>query len=84
MLVFWPATIYIFRNDGERIFTEFMKYSAGQVAQCLVTADVNNDGYPDIITAHYDAMGVSVRMDNGDGTFSTKVKNMLMDIHRIL
>jgi hypothetical protein len=41
--------------------------SAGSGTNFVVVADLNGDGFPDMIVANTD--GVSVRLNNGDGTF---------------
>ncbi|MGB8061808.1 MAG: VCBS repeat-containing protein [Candidatus Sulfotelmatobacter sp.] len=41
--------------------------SGGSGANFVVAADLNGDGFPDMVVANTD--GVSVRINNGDGTF---------------
>lgn len=45
--------------------------SGGQETNFVVAADVNGDGFPDMIVANTD--GVSVVLNNHDGTFATPV-----------
>jgi FG-GAP-like repeat/IPT/TIG domain len=39
----------------------------------VAVADVNGDGWPDIITANYSTQNVSVFLGNGDGTFNAPI-----------
>ena len=44
-------------------------YPVGVAPRHLVSADVNGDGRPDLITANTDSDNVSVLLANADGTF---------------
>jgi methionine-rich copper-binding protein CopC len=48
-------------------------YSAGDQSQSVIAADVNADGYADIITANYLGNSISVLLNNGNGTFAAAV-----------
>ena len=64
------------RNNGDGSFTRganipLVFYTAGPTG--LTTADLNNDGAPDILAASYDQRatdGVCVILNNGNGTFA--------------
>lgn len=49
-------------------FGPTVTYNSGQGGNAVVTADVNSDGFPDLIVATNN--GVSVLLNNADGTFA--------------
>ena len=49
----------------------FAPLAVGYEPESVALADVNGDGYPDIITANYGDNTVSVLLGNGDGSFHT-------------
>jgi len=49
-------------------FAPAVPYSAGATANSVVSVDLNGDGFPDMVVATND--GVSVLLNNGDGTFA--------------
>jgi len=58
-----------FNNNGG-----IVNYSGSDNNQLdIVAADVNEDGYPDLIATGGNARTVDVYMNDGDGTFATKV-----------
>jgi len=50
------------------------RYDVGCFARQTVLADVNNDGFIDMLQPHAYEAFVSVLLNNGDGTFSEQVK----------
>jgi eukaryotic-like serine/threonine-protein kinase len=44
-------------------------YPVGPGPQAVVSADLNGDGKPDIVTANYTSQTISVLLGNGNGTF---------------
>ncbi|MCK6602767.1 MAG: FG-GAP-like repeat-containing protein [Bacteroidetes bacterium] len=54
-------------------FEPAVNYGTGSNPRGLVSGDVNNDGHPDLIISNYDGNSISVLLNNGDGTFASKV-----------
>ncbi len=52
-------------------FASKVDYTSGDQAQAIIQADLNADGYPDIIVANYNASNIEVFLNDGDGTFGT-------------
>lgn len=87
----WIATTTIYFNNGDGTFRETTQqgFFEGQKSGTTFTADVNNDGYPDILefgdlknsdTETNNTVG-NLYINNGDGTFAdplkTEVTNLL-------
>ncbi len=60
-------------TTGPITFDAKVNYIAGDAAIEINSADFNGDGKPDLATVNRNANTVSVLMNNGDGTFATKV-----------
>ncbi len=74
----WPpdtiSSLHIFLNDGTGHFPTKQSYNVGLGATCIVSADLNGDGYIDLATqCHYDS-SISILMNNGDGSFAPRVE----------
>jgi hypothetical protein len=54
-------------------FSSIVDYPTGGNSWSVVTADLNDDGTPDIVVLNSDTDTASVLLANGDGTFSAKV-----------
>lgn len=67
--------IAILTNNGDGTFgtKALAYYTTGTAPYGLVAADLNGDGYPDLATADYASDQVSVLLNNGGGTFPTRV-----------
>jgi len=64
----------IHNQDGT--FASKVDYSVGDIAdqpRAVAVADLDNDGYRDIVTANAGDSDVSVLINDGDGTFASKV-----------
>ena len=87
----WYAATTIYFNNGDGTFTETTQqnFFQGQKSGTTFTADVNNDGYPDILefgdlkTADAETQNgiANLYINNGDGTFAepltTETTNLL-------
>lgn len=63
-------SLIVLTNNGYGVFGSNAIYSAGEFPQAVVAADVNGDGYLDLISA--DSAGtISVLTNNGSGVFGS-------------
>lgn len=80
----WIPTTTVYFNNGDGTFRETTQqgFFEGQKSGTTFTADVNNDGYPDILefgdykkddTETYNGVG-NLYINNGDGTFAEPLK----------
>jgi uncharacterized protein (DUF2141 family) len=72
------GSVSVLRGNGDGTFQAAVSYSVWSVGSVAV-ADVNGDGYPDLVAANdcqgvnCNNNGVSVLLNNGDGTFQPAV-----------
>jgi hypothetical protein len=71
MAVGTTGAVDIFRNIGAGKFSSAAPYAITGDANSLVAADVNNDGWLDIVVMAYQTDSVQVLINNGNGTFHT-------------
>ncbi len=73
-LVFSTNQGHLFRNNGDLTFTEITGESnttdLGKAPFCSVFFDLENDGWPDIYTAHDKTNINTLLRNNGDGTYT--------------
>lgn len=76
-----PGMVGVLLNKGDGTFYPAVTYaSGGALPYSVAVADVNGDGIPDLVVAHYcvgvndcNSNTVSVLLGNGDGTFMAPV-----------
>jgi hypothetical protein len=56
-------------EDGGASFQTQQRFAAGDFPSSVAVADLNRDGFPDLVTANGGSNDVSVLLGNGDGTF---------------
>jgi hypothetical protein len=63
-------TVYVLLGNGDGTFStpKGSPYSVGSFPTALVLADLNKDGYPDIVTLNNGADTASILLNSGDGT----------------
>ncbi len=67
-------TISVLLNNGNGTFAAKQDYATGENPSDIVVADMNNDGFPDLVIANATANTVRISLNNGDGVF-TAVKD---------
>ncbi len=76
--------VTISRNLGERSFAAPVDYTIAEGGEKITAADVNGDGYIDIIIANQSGKYFSVMMNAGNGTFGSPVDyNIGIKIYQI-
>jgi hypothetical protein len=72
LLAVHDGALLLFRNEGERLFSSAGSFATGQPHHSLVTADLDSDGFLDVVTANTlnPTFGsLSLLLGSGDGTF---------------
>lgn len=65
--------IQVFINDQAGSFSAPVEYSySTDYAAAIDAADINKDGYPDIVATRYNGNAVHVLLNDGDGTFTSQ------------
>jgi hypothetical protein len=72
-----PGSVQILMGNGDGSFRAPVSLPVGLRPKGLAVADLNGDGFPDIVVVNGGPIGmpgsVSVFLGNGDGTFQTRV-----------
>ena len=66
--------VFVFLNQGDGTYGASDDYPAGSyISNDMRIADMNGDGYPDLVSigVNNNSGPISVRLNNGDGTFSS-------------
>ncbi|MGA9529992.1 MAG: FG-GAP-like repeat-containing protein [Terriglobales bacterium] len=74
----YPATADVLLGNGDGTFQSAVSYNTNLRIASMAVADVNGDGYPDIVatgacTGCTTNGGIAVLLNNGDGTFEAAV-----------
>ena len=66
------STLTVFKNQGKGNFTKALQTAAPGGTYSIVTGDLNNDGYADLVTSDAKpGSGISVLLNQQNGAFST-------------
>ena len=66
-----PGYLTVLTNGGTNFFGVQTNYIVGNNPQCVVAADVNGDGYPDLICANAGDKTLTVLTNDGTGIFGS-------------
>lgn len=69
---FWndyQGTLTVFTNAGDGTFAALPPFNVGSFASCVAAADVNGDGWRDLISADSGGNTLTVLTNNGSGQF---------------
>ena len=70
--------VHVLLNNGDGTLAAEVVYASGPAGtagpQAVAVADVNGDGFPDIVTANGDGNTVSVLQNAGDGSFPSALQ----------
>jgi hypothetical protein len=64
----------ILMGNGNATFAQHVDYPMSTVGYFMQAADLNGDGYPDIVAVKIDPGTIYVFLNNGDGTFAPPVE----------
>ena len=62
--------VCVWTNNGSGLFVSNASYTVGAFPHQVITADVNNDGWPDLITANINSGSLTVLTNDGHGNFA--------------
>lgn len=65
-----PSAVTVFENQGPGSFKPLDPCPVSLEPRSILTADLNGDGRPDIVTANKGGAGVSLLFNRGEGKFS--------------
>jgi hypothetical protein len=63
------GSVSIYLNNGDGTFGSPTTFTTGSFADGVAVADLNGDGFPDIVVPNALSNTVSILLNNGDGTF---------------
>lgn len=64
-------TIFVLTNSGSGLYNPAVFYDNVVQGANIITGDINNDGYPDLMVGnYYSSMNVTVFVNKGDGTYN--------------
>jgi hypothetical protein len=63
------SDVWTLIGTGDGKFRPPVGYSPGSPNESMLSADLNGDEVPDLVTANREGLGISILLGNGDGTF---------------
>jgi hypothetical protein len=74
------SSMSVYTGNGDGTFSGPTNYSGdfSEYHYAVAVGDFNNDDKPDLATVNYYDSSVSVRTNNGDGTFGPEIKNKVI------
>jgi hypothetical protein len=66
-------TVSVLLNHGDGTFAPKFDIDTGQDPASVAVADMNGDGWPDLVVGNHENSSVSVLLNHGDGTFAPRV-----------
>jgi len=67
----WSFTTNVMKSLGTFVLDSVYSVAGDPIG--ITSGDLNNDGYPDLVTSNRNFDNISVLLNNGDGTFAAKV-----------
>ncbi|HUI41778.1 MAG TPA: choice-of-anchor D domain-containing protein, partial [Terriglobia bacterium] len=67
-----PGNVSIFLGNGNGSFQAATNYLTGTFPQGMAIGDFNGDGYEDLAVANYTDSTLTILLNNGDGTFTSR------------
>src|SRR5207237_3348069 len=61
-------SVAVLMNQGNFQFTDPVLYPVAGYVASVDIADVNGDGWPDVVVSHFDVPAISILLNRGDGT----------------
>lgn len=77
------VSVLVNQGDGTYPTSGAPTYRTGASPLGIAVGDLNGDGYPDIVTANNQSGGVSVLLDQGDGTFPATATDYLTGLNPV-
>jgi hypothetical protein len=71
----YEGSTIIVRNDGGGSYVVTSSYATGSEVRVVKLVDLNHDNHPDMVHLDGFSYSISVRMNNGDGTFGAASYN---------
>jgi|GEM_PF-2255554 len=71
--LFGGNNVSVLLGNGDGTFQTRQNYNVGLKPESVFSADLNNNGNIDLVTANYNSNNISILLNNGNGTFAPAV-----------